>query len=91
MEDLLKFKKMITPVIIQILFWIGVAVCVVIGAKLVIKNAQYGVDDIDFITGVLWLVLGPIALRIYAELLIVIFSINDTLTELKNSLKQRGQ
>ena len=25
MEDFLKFRKMITPVIIQVLFWVGVA------------------------------------------------------------------
>ena len=31
MEDFLKFKRMITPIIIQILFWIGVVLCVIGG------------------------------------------------------------
>ncbi len=36
--------------------------------------------------GLMWTLIGPIAARIYCELLIVIFSINDTLTEIKNLL-----
>ena len=31
MEDFLKFRKMITPVIIQILFWVGVGISVIAG------------------------------------------------------------
>ncbi len=83
MNDFLKFKKMITPVIIQILFWIGVVGSVILGLILIIvggANARWGL---------MWILLGPIVTRVYCELLIVIFSINDTLTEVKNVLKNK--
>ncbi len=79
MEDFLKFKKMVTPVVIQILFWIGIVACV-IGGLLTMRNSV--------IQGLLVLLLGPLGVRIYCELLIVLFSINDTLTEMKNLLKK---
>jgi hypothetical protein len=42
--------------------------------------------------GSCWLVLGPIGAHVYFEILIVIFSINKTLIDLKNLLKyQREQ
>ena len=92
MEDFLKFKKMITPVIIQIVFWIGVVVSVVMGLISIVggANASRG-GGAMVLAGILWIFLGPIVVRIYCEILIVIFSINDTLTETKNLLKQRGQ
>jgi len=40
MEDYLKFRKMITPTIIQILFWVGVAGAV-LGA-LVMMGMSFG-------------------------------------------------
>lgn len=88
MEDFLKFKKMITPVIIQILFWIGVAVCVIMGLVAMVggANSPYGGGQV-VLGGLLLIFLGPLAVRIYCELLIVIFSINDTLTDIKNGLK----
>jgi hypothetical protein len=41
------------------------------------------------VVGVMWILLWPIVWRIYCELLNVIFSINDTLTEVKNLLKKK--
>lgn len=88
MEDFLKFKKMITPIIIQILFWIGVIICVIVGIAAIVGglSAQYGGGASVFL-GLLWLLLGPLAVRVYCELLIVIFAINDTLTEMKNKMR----
>ena len=84
MEDFLKFKKMITPVIIQVLFWIGVAVSVIMGLGMIIS----GRGGVAF-AGLLYIILGPIITRIYCEILIIIFSINDTLTDMKNLLKDK--
>ncbi len=41
--------------------------------------------------GISLLVLGPISVRISCELLIVIFSINDTLTDVKNLLQSEQE
>lgn len=82
---------MVTPVIIQILFWIGVVVSVIGGLISIVRGAgaSYGGGGMVLV-GLLWIFLGPIIVRIYCELLIVIFSINDTLTDIKNQLKAKA-
>ncbi|MBN1396230.1 MAG: DUF4282 domain-containing protein [Pirellulales bacterium] len=75
MEDFLKFKKMVTPIIIQVLFWLGVIACVLAGIVQLLNGDVFGL---------LTLIIGPLGVRVYCEILIVIFSINDTLTEIKN-------
>ena len=90
MEDFLNFKKMITPMIIKILFWIGVALMILSGLASIISgaNATFGGGKL-VLMGLITIVLGPVIVRIYCELLIVIFSVNDTLTEIKNILKEK--
>ena len=82
MNEYLSFKKMITPLIIQIAFWIGVVVTVVMGF---VTMGQEG-----FLQGLLLIIVGPIVVRIYCELIIIIFSINDTLRETHKLLKDRN-
>ena len=77
MNDFLAFRKMITPLIIQIIFWIGVVICVIGGL--------IALADSFAPQGLVALILGPLAVRIYCELLIVIFRINDTLTDIKHN------
>lgn len=90
-SDYLNFKKMIVPLIIKILFWIGVVICVITGLVEIIHgaSAQYGGGS-QVIMGLLTMLIGPLGVRIWCELLIVIFTINDTLTEIKNFLKSKG-
>jgi hypothetical protein len=76
---------MITPIIIQILFWLGVIIAVIFG----IVSIVYGVIRSDVTTllyGLLVLILGPVAVRIYCEILILFFRINETLTEISNKI-----
>ena len=84
-SDFLSFRKMITPIIIQILFWLGVIIAVIFG----IVSIVYGVIRSDVTTllyGLLVLILGPVAVRIYCEILILFFRINETLTEISNKI-----
>ncbi len=89
MEDFLKFRKMITPVIIQVLFWVGVA-GTVIAALVVMATSfgSYGNGAAQFLGGLVLLVLGPVAVRIYCELLILFFRMNETLTDIKKGLEK---
>lgn len=50
--------------------------------------ARYG-GGAMVLSGLMWILLGPIASRIYCELLIVVFSINGTLTEVRDLLKSK--
>lgn len=90
MEDYLKFRKMITPTIIQILFWVGVAGAV-LGALVMMGMSfgRYGGGAAQFLGGLVFLVVGPVMVRIYCELLILFFRMNETLTEIKNGLAKK--
>lgn len=81
MKDFLTFRRMVIPYLIQALFWIGVAAVVVVG---LVVLAQGNVQN-----GLLLIILGPIGVRFYAEMLIVVFRINDTLTDIKNNTEPR--
>ena len=86
MDDFLKFRKMITPAIIQILFWVGVVGSVIAGLVIMGTsfNSYYGGIGV-FLGGLLTLVLGPVAVRVYCELLILFFRMNETLTDIKKN------
>ena len=91
MSDFWAFRTMITPFIIQIIFWIGAIVCLISGAIMVIYGATYYQGDQSHYLwkGVLLFVLGPLGVRVYCEILIIFFRINETLTEIKYAMGQR--
>jgi hypothetical protein len=88
MVEFLKFKKMVTPIIIQVLFRIGVAVSVIVALVAIVRGVSG--DGALVLWGFLLLLLGPLACRVCCEILIVVFSINDTLTEIKDEMKNRS-
>jgi len=75
MREYLSFHRMITPVFIQIIFWLAIAAVVIAGL------IQIGNDHA--VAGILTLIFGPLFIRIYAELLIVIFRIQDDVAALR--------
>ena len=90
MRDFWAFRTMVTPVIIEILFWIGAIFCLIIGGMMIIYGAmQYRLGQAHYLwQGVLLVVLGPLGVRVYCEILIVFFRINETLTEIKHIIEQ---
>ena len=87
MSDFWAFRIMVTPVIIQVLFWIGVITCLIVGL-FSIFSGDYLMTRHVF-KGIMIIIFGPIVVRIYCEILIVIFRINETLTEIKHAIGQR--
>jgi hypothetical protein len=77
MGDFLRFEVMITPILIQVLFWIVVAGTVIMGIMMIVATGDA--------RGILVIILGPIAARIYAEILIVLFRINDHLRRIQQN------
>jgi hypothetical protein len=88
MKDFLSFRTMITPVIIQIIFWVGVALSVIIGIGYIAVGSRYYGGPAP-LYGLMILIFGPLAVRIYCEILIIFFRINETLTEIKHDLDGR--
>ena len=74
MDEYLSFKKLITPLLVQVLFWGAV-----IGNTIESLFYSHG-----FFEAIFYLIIGPVLIRIFCEGLIVIFEINNTLTEIRD-------
>ena len=78
MQDFLKFRVMITPLIIQAIFWIASGIFVLVGLFTLFTAegaAKFG--------GLLVIFLGPLAVRIYAEIMLVAFRMNENLEAIR--------
>lgn len=84
-----KFEKMITPIFIQVIFWIG---CLgSIGFGLFMIGSGFISDSggfLQIIPGVLSLFIGPIIIRIYCEMLIVVFKMQEALVHIRDASAQ---
>lgn len=95
--DFLLFRRMIAPLVIQILFWLGVFLSVVsaIGQVIfgLVNIKQLGAGIILIILGALaTVIIVPFIFRLFAELAILTFRMYDRLCEIKDLLeKQRVQ
>lgn len=81
MRDFLLFRRMLTPIIIQVLFWVLVIACLVAG----IANFYHR----EVLHGLQIIFIGPILARILCEFLILFFRMNETLTVLKNTVQKK--
>ena len=79
--DFLTFRTMIAIPVIMILFWVGVFYVVIQAFWLMFHHA--------FCYGLSVLIVGPFVVRLYCEFLIVVFRINETLTEIHNTMRER--
>ena len=75
MTQFINYETMITPGIVKVLSWIGMVVALIVGLL--------GIA-VDPLTGIGTAILGPVAVRIYAEILLIIFEIHKTLTEIRD-------
>ncbi len=68
-NDVFTFKTMVSPVLIQIIFWVGVLVCIVGGFVTMFSGF--------FLTGLGQILIGPLVLRVFCEVFMVTFKINE--------------
>lgn len=90
MGRFMKFEKMITPVFIQIIFWVGFLGSILSGFVMMgigILSSSGGF--IQVLTGLIVLFLGPIIIRIYCEMLIVVFKMQGALVEIRDILSEK--
>ena len=83
MKDVLFFDKMSTPKIITFIYWILLLVAV-LGGLASMFGGYGGVTFGKLIVGILYAVAGAVGARIWCELLIVLFKMNEALQELRN-------
>lgn len=73
MKAFFNYEYMITPGILKILSYIAAVVVVIMGLFALSADATAGISMI---------VLGPIAVRIYAELMLIVFEIHKELKKI---------
>jgi Domain of unknown function (DUF4282) len=82
MRDLLFLDKMITPTIITFIYWLLLLFAVIAGLGTMFSGMG-GSGFLSFLAGILAIVLGVIGARIWCELLIVLFRMNEALQEIR--------
>lgn len=85
MNDFITFRRMLTPILIQVIYWLA-TVAVVIGGLVALA---VGDDAGERLLGVGMLILGPVVVRVYCEILMVVFRMNETLSEIRRNTQQR--
>ena len=81
MNDFLRFRKFITPLVIQVLFWLGVIGAVITGLMMMVQGGGENV-----ISGLGIIIFGPVVVRIYMEVLIIVFRLYDSVHHLEQAL-----
>jgi hypothetical protein len=82
MKSIFTFDSMLTPKLVTILYWLLIAASIITGLTTIFAG-YYGVTAESVIMGLLTIVGGMLAARIWCELMIVIFKINDNLQALR--------
>jgi len=75
MNDFLAFRKMVTPVLIQVLFWLG-TVSLIVGSVAVMNRGNLLEGLIVLVGGVLWL-------RVGCEIVIILFKMHECLEDIR--------
>jgi hypothetical protein len=94
--DFLVFRLMVTPLIIQIVFWIGVLVCFGVGGRMIAEAVdtegpmKRSVSVTMLASGAAVALVGPLLWRVYCELAIIFFKIHDELKEANDRKRYRS-
>lgn len=82
MRDLFFFDNMLTPKVITLVYWLLLLAAVISGIAAWFAGFE-GFTFGNFIKGLFIMAGGAIAARIWCELLIVLFKMNEALQELR--------
>jgi len=92
-KEYLTFRKMIVPVIIQIIFWITV-VFMLLGALGVAGGSLFSGSAMAIVAAIIGLLIaipsGILLARIYCEMIIVLFRVLDALQDIKQLLERQS-
>lgn len=79
--DIITFRKMITPTIVKVLYWI-------LEIIIIIASIASFVDG-EPLVGIAIFVCASLNLRLVAEFILVCFQMNNTMTDIKNEMRNR--
>jgi hypothetical protein len=95
--DFLLFRAMLTPWIIQIIFWLGTLFSVGVGMMMILAAIKTGADirggsetmARGVIYGMAVVFLGPLFVRLYCEGMIIFFRIHEELCDLHTTMARK--
>jgi len=79
MKEIFFFDSMLTPKIINFVYWLSLLGFVIAGIV-----GMFTEDGRGFLGGIIMIIIGSIGARIWCELLIVLFKINENLQKIAN-------
>lgn len=83
MKEILQFDTMLTPKLITFIYWLFL-ISSVIGGLFSMFSGFGGLSFGSFFMGIIYAIIGMIFARIWCELLIVLFKMNQALQILKD-------
>ena len=85
--DYLTFRRMLVPILIQVIFWIGFVAII-----------WYAIDQIKYVKDTRMIVVGALLTlgallvwRVLCELNIIFFRMNETLTDIRIELRKQNR
>ena len=89
-KDFCSFRDMISPLLIKIIFWIGVACITYSGVNQIVLGFKY--DSVKVASrGFMMIILGILVIRIICESLILLFNIHDALQDIRQQNKPKNR
>ena len=85
MEDFLTFRRMITPIIVQGAFLVSIILCIGFGIYV-----MWG-GGFRILFGLLLMIFGPFVVRIWCEVVLLLFRMNRNLIEIRRKLPAQQQ
>jgi len=83
-KNILTFRRMVTPWIVQWMFWLLVLIVLIIGVRNIFGQG-------NVFLGLLGIIFGVLFSRVICEIFVVTFRINETLMDIKEELKKKGK
>jgi hypothetical protein len=86
-DDLIRLRKLVTPAIIEVVFWVTGGFSFVGGLVQVVSglSASFG-GGRDVLVGLLIMLLGPLVARVCCEVVVVLFRIHSALDSIEAAL-----
>lgn len=88
--EFISFRKTVSPFIVKyVLFWVGVAFTICLGMYLIIQSFRIGLGHAWQLTllGLAYVVIGPMFVRFFCEVMLLAFRFVDAHSEINDSLK----
>lgn len=82
-NDFVTFRRMVTPIIIQILLWVGWAAIFVFGIVTMVRGGW------SIPLGILIWIFAGVMWRVFCEQIILFFRMNESLTDIKNAIERK--